>query len=146
MEWDSIFPPASEDQIAGFERATGIVLPPLYRDFLHSTNGGSPQSERRFVVDESDEVMLGALYGIAEDGGALNLKSVYDDLREWEDFPHEMLPIGEDPGGNRLLLATRGENKERIDFWDRVGFIAQRKGRRIFPVAANINALLAGLR
>jgi hypothetical protein len=146
IQWERFFPPASELQIRTFENDTGIVLPVQYAQYLLSANGGQPRNEICFTIPEnSEEVMLGALFGISDDeDDTLGLKAVYADAKD--DIPRGFIPIGEDPGGNRLLLATIGSDAEAIVFWDRVGSLAKRTGKQMYRVAANIDDFVQSLR
>ena len=87
--------------------------------------------------------MLGAMYGIGEHGSGLDLETQYQELNDV--VPKGHIPIGEDPGGNLLLVATHGPFKDQIIFWDRVGFLARALGRNSFPVSDDINLFLESL-
>jgi hypothetical protein len=146
LEWKRFFPPASPAQIERCERKTGISLPPCYRSFLLSANGGRPCKDTCFVIPGiAEEVMLGALFGISDErDNSLSLETVYGDAKD--DIPGDFIPIGEDPGGNRLLLATAGAHKGGIFFWDRIGFLGKRAGKRLFQITANFDDFLESLR
>jgi hypothetical protein len=145
IEWKHIFPPASDSKIELFERDTGIRLPPRYKDYLHSINGGQPRKDTGFVIPEIHEkVMLGVLYGISDDeSNCLSLGTVYADSKD--DVPAGFIPIGEDPGGNQLLLATTGEHKGGVFFLDRIGFLGKWTGKGMFLVASNMDEFLESL-
>jgi len=144
LEWNRFFSPASEAQINQFQRATGIGLPASYRHFLLTDNGGQPREEACFDIPEHQEkVMLGAMYGISDDADGVNLYSAYEDQQE--DVPPGFVPIGEDPGGNLLLLATTGDNVGAVYFWDRIGFLAERTGKRLFWISGNFDDFLRSL-
>src|SRR5262245_50269890 len=120
LEWKRFFPPASHAQIDKFERDTGLSLPPRYKSFLLLANGGQPCKDVVFVILEiGEEVMLGALYGISDEDNSLSVQTAYEDSKD--NVPPSFIPIGEDPGGNLLLLETTGKDKEGIFFRDRVG-------------------------
>ena len=96
------------------------------------------------LPENGEQVMLGVLFGVSdEDDNALGLEAVYSDSKD--DVPTDFVSIGEDPGGNKLLLATSLDNSEGIFFWDRVGFLAKRTGKRLFFVARNIDEFLNSL-
>ncbi len=68
-------------------------------------------------------------------------------LEELNDVvPEGYIPIGEDPGGNLLLLSLHSHSKDHIFFWDRVGILARERGQNLFPVAEDINQFLESLR
>lgn len=50
--------PASDADLAGFERATGLVLPQSYKEFLRRGNGGLLADYRLFGVNRSDMLNL----------------------------------------------------------------------------------------
>lgn len=145
FEWKRFFSKATFAQIQRFERVSGFPLPDRYKNYLLSSNGGQPDNEVCFVLPENgEEVMLGVLFGMSdEDENALSLEAVYSDSKT--DIPTGFVPIGEDPGGNKLFLATSVDNSEGIYFWDCLGFLAKRAGKRLFFVARNIDEFLNSL-
>lgn len=113
--------PATDAQITSLETRLGHAIPPDYRDFLKSINGGQPhqdifrirwsgQSWAKFYEQGSVSV----LFGLRDDEG-LNLEE------EWEDvldrIPPGTLPIGNDPGGSLLVLRVVGPNSGEVWFW-----------------------------
>ena len=100
FEWKRFFPKATLAQLERFERASGLSLPVLYKNYLLSSNGGQPGNEVCFAIPENgEEVMLGVLFGVSdEDDDALSLETAYSDSKA--DVPAGFVPIGEDPGGN----------------------------------------------
>ena len=144
LEWKRFVPPASESEVVEFEKNSGIQLPRSYRGYLLSSNGGQPCSEVGFNVDKGGEcVMLGCLYSLCNDESEVDLDAVYEELKD--DLSAGFLPIGEDPGGNLLLLSTQGDDSDAIHFWDRIGFLAKRLGKRQFRIANDIEEFLASL-
>ena len=87
--------------------------------------------------------MLGCLYSLCNDDSGVDLDTVYEELKD--DIAAGFLPIGEDPGGNLLLLSTQGDDSDAIHFWDKIGFLAKRFGKRLFRVSSNIDEFLASL-
>lgn len=145
LEWNRFALPASESAVEQFEKNSGIQLPRCYRGYLLSSNGGQPCSEVGFQVDEGGEcVMLGCLYGLCKDDPGVDLDTVYEELVD--DVASGFLPIGEDPGGNLLLLSTNGDDSDAIHFWDRLGFLSKRFGKSRFRIANDIEEFLASLR
>lgn len=144
--WNRPFPPSSSDEVEQFEKCIGASLPPAYRRYLLSQNGGSPSDYLEFripgVTGEMGEVMLGAMYGIGNRGNGIDLETQYEEFNDV--VPQGYIPIGEDPGGNMLLLAIHDPSKDNIVFWDRVGLLAT--GQNLFTVANDINQFLDSLR
>jgi hypothetical protein len=122
-------------------------LPPSYRKYLLSQNGGTPSDYLEFRVPgvlDKGWVMLGAIYGIGKPGDGLDVETQFEELKDV--VPDGHIPIGEDPGGNLLLVAMREPSRDRIVFWDRVGLLARDAGQNLFPVADEINQFLESLR
>jgi hypothetical protein len=146
--WDRPFSPASPVHIERFEQCIGSLLPPAYRNYLLSQNGGIPSEYLEFKIPEIfgdvGRVMLGAMYGIGERGSGIDLETQYEELDDV--VPQGHIPIGEDPGGNLLLLVVHGPSRERIVFWERVGLFASQQGKTLFPIADDINRFLESLR
>ncbi len=69
----------------------------------------------------------------------------YEEATQWNPLLPGFIPIGEDPGGNRLLLATIGKEAGKVFFWDRVGFWVREDGCNLFPVAESFTAFLVSL-
>jgi hypothetical protein len=112
--------------------------------YLFSANGGQPRISASFVLPEiNEDIMLGCLFGLTDEEHSLSLRTVYDEAKE--DIPAGFIPIGEDPGGNRLLLATSGNDTDAIYFWDRLGFLVKRTGKKMFFIANNIDDFLGSL-
>jgi hypothetical protein len=88
--------------------------------------------------------MLGAMYGIGKRGSGLDLETQFQELNDV--VPQGHIPIGEDPGGNLLLMAVHEPSRDRIVFWDRVGILAMETGQNFFPVADDVSQFLKSLR
>jgi hypothetical protein len=145
LKWKRFAPPASEIEVAQFEKNIGMQLPKSYRAYLLSSNGGQPCSEVGFKVGNGSEyVMLGCLYGLCKDESGVDLDAVYEELKD--DLSTGFLAIGEDPGGNLLLLSTQDEDSDAILFWDKIGFLAKRLSKRQFRIASDIEEFLTSLR
>ena len=146
--WNRPFPPSTLGQVEQFEESIGASVPPAYRKYLLSQNGGSPSDYLEFripaVADDKGGVMLGAIYGIGKRGSGMDLETQYEELNDV--VPQGYIPIGEDPGGNLLLLAIHEPSRDNIVFWDRVGLLARETGQKMFPVADDINQFLESLR
>jgi hypothetical protein len=139
--------PPSEREVRRVEKRIGN-LPPRYREYLLRSNGGKSGEDCKVefqLADESESVMLGLLYGISSNRPGVDLLASYES--EADDLPKEFLPIGEDPGGNLLLVRVEGKERDAIYFWDcRTEIFLKRYGRNVFRVADNIDDFLSSLR
>lgn len=144
LEWERFFSPASPAQIERFEMDHGVKLPPHYRNYLASANGGRPILDTGFVIPEINEkVMLGFLFSISDqEKDHLNLRRV---IAEFDDCPHGYLPIGRDPGGNQLLLAISGGQEDEIYYWDRAHFYERITRKIILKISNNIYEFVKSL-
>ena len=111
---------------------------------FRTVNGGRPDLHV-FMVPGHDLVMLSVLYGVGTKRVSLDLEYEYEEATQWNPLLPGFIPIGEDPGGNRLLLATIGKEAGKVFFWDRVGFWVREDGCNLFPVAESFTAFLVSL-
>jgi hypothetical protein len=139
------FGPVSARKVTTFERRFGINLPADYKQFLRSTNGGIP-APNCFRVPDRGDALAGWLYGIRDERTDGDLEWEQGQATLWDPLPDGFIAIGEDPGGNRLLLATLGEDAGRVFFWDRVGFWIREDGHNTFPVAASFTEFVQSFR
>jgi hypothetical protein len=106
-----------ENTVAAFEHQLNIILPADYRNFLLTHNGGYPKPNHFWIPNHpfpnqrSDlNIFLGFCPG-----------SVYDIIITYDVYkgrmPEELIPIADDPGGNVICLAIKGENTGKIYFW-----------------------------
>jgi ankyrin repeat protein len=95
-------------KLKAFEDSLGATLPDGYRTHLLEHNGGHVDGVRR--LGDLDQ-----LYGI-HDG------PTWAQLRDPETYggmiPEQMLPIGDDPGGNLICVVLSGPERGAICFWD----------------------------
>jgi hypothetical protein len=134
------------EAINAAEARLGVTLPSDYKTFLLETNGLNPEPYLCFAVPEREEVMLGCLYGLKPNRTRCDLEHQQELISQWSPLPAGYVAIGDDPGGNALLLATSGEDAGRVFFWDRVGFWVREDGRNTFPVADSFTAFIESLR
>lgn len=109
--------PLKERRLLQFERRLGRSLPPAYRQFLLDCNGGIP---RQPPADEVGTPMyeLFALYDqAANDDSILSLDAALADLRA-ETNRRDVVPIGQDLGGNYLCLELSGQGAGKVFFYD----------------------------
>ncbi len=85
--------------------------------------------------------MLGCIYSLCNDGSHVDLPTIYEELMD--DIPTGHIPIGEDPGGNPLLLAISGDDSDAIYYWDKIGFLLDVSERSNSRVANDIAEFLA---
>lgn len=139
------FDPAPADALASAESRLGVKFPADYLAFLHTPNGLLPETHLCFTVQDRGDVLLGSLYGIGGERSPGDLEHEQAGATMWHSLPAGYLAVGDDPGGNMLLLATLGDDTGRVFFWDRVGFWVREDGRNLFPVADSFGQFLAGL-
>jgi hypothetical protein len=105
----------SVTEIAKFEREISAQLPTDYREFLLKHNGGSPKPNSFKIADGSTSC-VNWLFGL---GSVSNDHSIRKELINYHDrIPKELLPIGDDPGGNVICLSIRGKTMGHVFFWD----------------------------
>ena len=133
-----------------FEKATGLSLPALYREFLKKNNGGESDADVFDVPDGWGTTVVNRFFGIQQ--GAM-----YDLFKDWRRMkrriPSHLLAIAEDPAGNRIIMETSGANAGKIYLWDHERQPPDEERTEnpddypnIHPVAANLDAFLKILR
>jgi hypothetical protein len=109
-------PPLTEADVSGLEQRTGHLLPRPYRTFLLRFNGGRP------APSDFDVPQWHHGHSSVNDFNAI-APGAYNDLENDLDLlegrmPTDCIPIADDPGGNAILLATRGPHCGAVFFWD----------------------------
>lgn len=105
-----------DNGLSVLEKRLGKTLPDAYRKFLISYNGAtaSPSDfESIWFDDQGGKELIVAslhyLFGGAEVGKTLDIVH--------SRTPPKMLPIGQDPGGNLILLSVAGDTPSGIHYW-----------------------------
>jgi cell wall assembly regulator SMI1 len=113
---DSFEPKLSHQDIERAEHRLKITLPTDYKEFLLTHNGGRLEPNRFPIRSNRSDThgILNWLFGVREHG---QYSLVDEAMRFQGRVPPDLLPIGEDPGGNLICLAIAGPNRTRIYFW-----------------------------
>lgn len=109
-------PPLVIDNIEEFERKMDINIPPSYRSFLLTNNGGKPNPDGFMYLQDKKEYRscVHRFLGIHE-GEYSNLETY---LKTYADrLPKDMFPIAHDPGGN-LICIKYDDFEQGVFFWD----------------------------
>jgi hypothetical protein len=118
VQFEEAGQPATEEQISRFESTLGIQLPVDYSAFLRQTNGGHPEPDA-FPIQNNpfDTHALIAWFFALDDKGIYN--DLLSNINAYSDLiPADLMPIAIDPGGSFICIATGGENRGAIYFWD----------------------------
>jgi hypothetical protein len=103
-----------EADVVAFETRNGIQLPPDYREFLISHNGGKVISAECFVNPEIQTVAVDAFCGLTGRRG-LDIQGWLDEYKS--EMPPGFLIIAKDPGGNFFILGTASPTCG-VFYWD----------------------------
>jgi hypothetical protein len=139
----------SPEAIADFEARWSVVLPPEYKTFLLTSNGGSPTPGSFRVLGwygHGTSVMF--FYGIheAEKVDRLDLAcKVYK-----ERVPADLIPIAYDASDNNICIGWTGERKGKVYFWDHEDELDEDGDlvtdyRNVYLVANSLQEFLDGL-
>lgn len=104
-----------ESAIDVFESFIGVSLPKDYRGYIKTTNGGTPQKNSFNIPGQGDDV-VNRFFSLVSKNKSETLPYAIKLYKER--IPGEMIPIGNDPGGNLILISTKGDQRSCIFFWD----------------------------
>lgn len=110
------YPPASEAEIAAFERKIGVALCDDYKAFLQSDNG--IEFEEYFGDVDQWIYKVHRIFGIGEQNGMQDKLDHFFDRR----FLPAFYPIGEDGGGNPLVQIAAGSRRGHLAMLDHETF------------------------
>lgn len=131
-------PNLTEEEIVNVEKKLGVLFPLEYKDFLLSQNGGYPKACEFDLPDGSNASIVNHFYSIGEMSSNL-----YKRNRFLEDSA-EFINIGDDSGGNQILLRVRGENAGELYFLDHD--IDPEEENNMHFLAKNLNEFLKMLK
>lgn len=114
IKMTEVFGFASQEVLKDFERKHAFSLPDEYKLFLTHQNGGVPNLGK-FIVPGWGESLVILFYGIGI-GGTNDIESTIKSFRDLLDL--DVVPIGDDPGGNQICLGLRNERLGKVYFWD----------------------------
>jgi len=104
----------SQKDIENFETSNSIELTDHYKRFLLKWNGGSPDVGVFMISEEEGPTAMNYFYSIGDaDNDLADSLDVYE-LR----LPEGFIAIGDDPGGNAILLGISGPHYDKIYFLD----------------------------
>jgi SMI1 / KNR4 family (SUKH-1) len=105
-------PQVTEAQIEAFERSYGHRLPDDYRQFLLDVNGGQPDKAHC----DFDQGVVNCLFSLDDtENDSCELATRAKRARASLPSP-DLLFIGHDDGGARILLALAGEHRGEVWF------------------------------
>ena len=149
IEEPNRYGPTSPEAIAEFEARRHVVLPPEYKQFLLTSNGGSPSPDV-FEVPRwhgwGSE--LNYFYGI-HDGDRLERLDRACNTYE-ERIPADLIPIASDAFGNKVCIGWKGKRLGKIYFWDHEDELDENGDfvqdyRNVFLVANSLQEFLDSL-
>lgn len=114
-------PPLTQEDIASFERALGLPLPPDYAAFLRRINGGSPTPNTVPIQDwpeggTEDDVRMLYRLGSEPRGDTYDLRWNFDCYSGR--MPPGLLPIADTGGGDQFCLWLIGDERGAVVLWD----------------------------
>jgi hypothetical protein len=138
----------TESDVDGFEKRFSVVLPRDYRAFLFEVNGGRTAETHR----EFERGILNGLF-------SLNDPDESRDLAEWNERVRkdlqtaEIIIVGVDDGGGRILLAVSGDHAGEVWFqvhedrpWEANPRVLWHDRRDVRKLADSFRAFMSSLR
>lgn len=111
--------PATESDVRKFESLIEARLPEDYRAFLLEHNGGETDPNIFFISEEQGSDILDRLLALIKEPEHSSLYWSYDCYLGR--MPSNIIPIGDDPGGNNVCISVSGADYGSIYFWDHDG-------------------------
>lgn len=110
------FGPLNSSVLSSIEEYWGFGLPKDYRGFLLNFNGGIPDTSNAcfLFTHQREGSVISNFYGLTK--GSYNILKAYQDVGSR--YPKNMLPVGDDVFGNRILLSVKGNDRGKVYFWD----------------------------
>lgn len=115
-EFSCGFSATSLADIEGFERRTGIQLPPDYRLFLLRQNGGQPTPSLITLPSVGQDAIADFLFGLSKSREPGDLEYEFREMRD--ELSDAWIAIGRDPGGNLILISLCRENRGAVYYGD----------------------------
>ncbi len=113
----------SEKTINQLEQTIGYNLPDDYKVFLTNYGGVAFYSYPSFAIQGTTKPdsasILDTCYGILPGYPLEDIATLHADYKGR--IPADLLPVGEDPGGNIICLGLVGERNGKVYFWDHHG-------------------------
>lgn len=114
----SVFQPINDKAISDFELIIKALLPKEYKSFIIQTNGGFPKPDIFIINDFQGTSIIDIFYGFSDGISYPHLDLIKNYIDTRLDIPKNVIPIGEDPGGNYICMSLSEDNYGKIYFWD----------------------------
>lgn len=141
------YPPIFEADLLSLEARLSITLPQEYRHFLLLHNGGKPlqdcfhfKGETGPYTDSSVDSFLAV-----HDGEHDNFEKQYLFCKSEGLLANNLVPVADNPGGNRICLSISGSDANSVYFWDHEAIDEHDKNANLHLVADSFNEFLANL-
>jgi len=92
----------------------GVKVSQEYMDFMTDQNGGNPKVCNFTLPDGTDSSVVNVFYPIGDMEGNLERKNFIFD----GEIPEGFITVGNDSGGNQILLGVNDKVWGQIYFWD----------------------------
>lgn len=106
----------SPKDIKGFEIINNVKLTNNYKEFLLKWNGGTPEPTIFVISEEVGPSAMNYFYSIGDIENDNDLEECLD-IYEFR-LPTGFISIGDDAGGNAILLGVSEPHYDHIYFWD----------------------------
>jgi cell wall assembly regulator SMI1 len=110
----------NEFEISKIEKEFGFTFPEEYKTHILKFNGGHPSDKRWCFKTQSGSSSLIHYFYAVYDGKGNNFRTTYIILKSKGDerMPKNIVPIANDPFGNKICISVEGEDRGYIYFWD----------------------------
>lgn len=112
--------PINVEDITLFEKIIDNSLPKDYSSWLLKYNGGKPEKESTFKITdnfhENDGYESVKYFFAICNNDTYSLEAKYYNYQNR--IPKELIPIANDPFGNKVCLGIKGKHFNKVYFWD----------------------------
>ncbi len=104
-----------ENAVLVLEGFLGVKLPEDYRRYLLEDSNKRPEKNVFLIPGQGDDA-INKFFSLTSKNKE---ETIPYQLNQYKNrMPEEMLPIGNDAGGNIIALSTKGKKRGGIFFWD----------------------------
>ncbi len=141
MNWTGSLQPVSKQEVEAIEWVLGVKLPDDYLECAMVNHGGRPSLKCLDFAKRKDNVFQ-SLLPLTEQSKRMGVVQMISSVTDR--LPGQVIPFGNDPGGNLYCFDYRRSPSPRVVYWDHELAVGN-PPEAIVPVAESFTELLGML-